>query len=358
MYGFQREQDDGSERAARATGRAGDRRARRARRRRPRPRPGSPTAAARPRARTRRSRPARRHAPPRAAAPSSDAEARARRPRGARRSVPRPRAGGRAPTRRKLVWSDGREPVVVAEQHAFEDRAPFSRETGCRGAARASAGAGRRPRRARRVGRRRATRRRAGRRGYPAGGGSVRSSKPFVGPRGRRTTASSARRGRPAAARVRAAARAAPARTSGRPSKRRTRPGSRWPNSPTRGSPVTSTSARAERSTSALERAAVERIEPDARPTTNPRPRPPARRTRAAQDAARRVRSRSRLSQAAPPSPPRPGRARFAQASPVASAAATTCAGRTRVMARRGGLKVGEARRTDPGDRVEAVDAR
>ena len=33
----------------------------------------------------------------------------------------------------------GREPVVVPEQHAFEDRAPFSRETGRRGAAQPAA---------------------------------------------------------------------------------------------------------------------------------------------------------------------------------------------------------------------------
>ena len=49
--------------------------------------------------------------------------------------APRRQAGGRARSARKLVFSSSSRARVVAEHDPFEDRAPFSRETGRRGAA-------------------------------------------------------------------------------------------------------------------------------------------------------------------------------------------------------------------------------
>ena len=122
--------------------------------------------------------------------------------------------------------------------------------------------------------------------------------------------------------------------SSGLPSNRRARPGSRCPNSPTRGSPVTSTSARAERSTSTRSglRSSWSRRTP---PHHHPAPAASSAidAIRAEGGATRAIASAPAAARAANGSMPR--RRMLEPARPSISAPANTCAGRTRVMARR-----------------------
>jgi len=83
----------------------------------------------------------------------------------------------------------GREPVVITEEHSFEDGAPFSRKTGRGGAAEPAPEAVGGPAEPAPAPDEAPVVEPSGRRECPDGAGTPRSSKPFDGPRGKRTTA-------------------------------------------------------------------------------------------------------------------------------------------------------------------------